>query len=222
MDKDKAKELMGELGVTVEVDSEEFEAMLQHPTVEAFMNGDVTMSQAIFVEEYLANGFNATNAAKAAKYSAFSRGGYTSIGASVLKGKKVKKLIARRIAERALKANEVVDRIQEIASGDIADFLGDNNGYIDLQKARDRKKLHLIKEIKFDDGDVTIKLRDQDKALDQLARIHGVYEKDNVVKLPPEVLALLGLSPQELQARADAYRDMREWEEEDGKADSAE
>ena len=216
MDEDKAVELMQELGVNVSIGSESYEAMLEHPTVKAFIDGDVSMTQAIFVEEYLCNGFNATEAAKSAKYKAFSRGGYASIGAGVMKSKKVKALVARRIAERALEANDIIDRWREVADGTVADFLGDGAGFIDLSKAEDRKKLHLLKEIQFDDdGNVKIKMRDQDKALDQLARSMGVFEKDNTAKLPPEILALLGLSPQEIQARADAYKDMEAWEEED-------
>jgi hypothetical protein len=223
MEEHKAVELMKELGVSCEVGTETFDAMLDHPTVSAFVDGDITISQAIFVEEYLANGFNATEAAKAAKYSAFNRGGYSSIGASVLKGKKVKALIARRIAERAIAANEVIDRYREVADGTVEHFLADGDGYIDLKKARDRGKLHLLKEVKFDDGDVTIKLRDQDKALDQIARSLGVFEKDNNVSLPAEVVALLGLSPQEIQARADAYKDMEDaMEEDEDEFDSAE
>lgn len=211
MDTEKAVELMKKLGVSCEVGTETFNAMLEHPTVRAFIDGEITISQALFVEEYLANGFNAAEAAKAAKYAAFNMGGYSSIGASVLKSKKVKSLIARRIAERALSANEVIDRFREVADGSIADIISDDASYIDLSKAKQRGKLHLIKEVKFgDDGEVMVKLRDQDQALDKLARSLGVYEKDNRVSLPPEVVALLGLSPQELMARNDAYNDMRD------------
>lgn len=217
METEKAVELMKRLGVSCEVGTETFEAMLEHPTVDAFVKGDITMSQAIFIEEYLANGFNATEAAKAAKYAAFNRGGFSSIGASVMKSKKVKSLIARRIAERALSANEVIDRFREVADGSIADIISDDAAYIDLAKAKQRGKLHLIKEVKFgDDGEVMVKLRDQDQALDKLAKSLGVYEKDNRISLPPEVVALLGLSPQELLARNDAYEDMKsEWGEEE-------
>jgi hypothetical protein len=222
MDEERAVELMNELGVDCDVGSESYEAMLQHPTVKAYVDGDVTMGQAIFIEEYLANGFNKADAAKSAKYAAFNRGGYSSIASNVLRSKKVKALIARRIAERALSANEVVDRIREVADGSIADMLSDDNGYIDLAKARERGKLHLIKEVKFNDGDVTLKMRDADKALDQLARSLGVYEKDNRINLPPEVLALIGLSVPELQAREDAYEDMGNWEDEDGAVDPVE
>jgi phage terminase small subunit len=222
MDEQRAVELMEELGVSCEIGTETFEAMLEHPTVKAFVNGDVSISEAVFVEEYLANGFNATDAAKAAKYSAFSRGGYSTIGSSVLKKPKIKALVARRIAERALSANEVVDRIREVADGSIADVLSDDTTFIDLSKAKQRGKLHLLKEVKIgEDGDVHVKLRDQDQALDKLARSLGVYEKDNKVSLPAEVLALLGLSSGELQARDDAYADMqKEMEDEDAGATS--
>jgi len=214
MDDERAVELMQELGVSCDVGSESYEAMLEHPTVKAFIDGEISMSQAIFIEEYLANGFNATQAAKSAKYTAFKRGGYSRIGSSVLRNKKIKSLVARRIAERALSANEVIDRFREVADGSIADILSDDASYIDLAKAKERGKLHLIKEVKFgDDGECMVKLRDQDQALDKLARTLGVYEKDNRVNLPPEIIALLGLSSHELQAREDAYKDMAHWED---------
>jgi len=209
MDEKRAVELMEELGISCEIGTETYEAMLSHPTVKAFIDGEISMSQAVFVEEYLSNGFNATEAAKAAKYAAFNRGGYTKIASSILKTPKIKSLVARRIAERALSANEVLDRIRDVADGSIADVLSDDTTFIDLSKAKQRGKLHLLKEIKIgDDGEIHVKLRDQDQALDRLARSLGVYEKDNRVNLPPEVLALLGLSSQELMARKDAYEHM--------------
>lgn len=217
MDEQRAVELMEELGVSCKIGTEAYEAMLEHPTVKAFIDGDISMSQAVFVEEYLANGFNATEAAVAAKYAAFNRGGYARIASSVLKTPKIKALVARRIAERALNANEVIDRIRDVADGSIADVLSDDTTFIDLSKAKQRGKLHLLKEVKIgDDGEIHVKLRDQDQALDRLARSLGVYEKDHRVNLPPEVLALLGLTSGELQARDDAYKDMeKEWEDED-------
>lgn len=221
MDEVRAVELMEELGVSCEIGTETYEAMLEHPTVRAFIDGEISMSQAVFVEEYLANGFNATEAAKTAKYAAFNRGGYTKIASSVLKNPKVKALVARRIAERALTANEVIDRFREVADGSIADVLSDDTSFIDLSKAKQRGKLHLLKEVKIgDDGEIHVKLRDQDQALDKLAKSLGVYEKDNKVNLPPEILALLGLSVHELQAREDAYKDMESWEDEDAGATS--
>jgi len=221
MDEQKAVELMKELGVSCEIGTETYEAMLEHPTVAAFMKGEVSMSQAIFVEEYLANGFNASRAAKAAKYRAFNKGGFSSIGSVVMKSKRVKSLIARRITERAMNANEVLDRYRDIADGTIGAFLSDDYSAVDLRKAADENKLHLLKDLKIDsEGNVQIKIRDQDHALDQLARSLGVFEKDNTSKLPPEIIALLGLSPQELQARQDAYRDMKSELEGDNAADA--
>lgn len=214
MEEHKAVELMRALGVDVEIGTETYEAMLEHPTIGAFVKGDISMGQALFVEEYLANGFNATAAAKSAKYKAFERNGFTSIGSGILRSKKVKELIARRIAERALSANEVLDRYREIADGSIADFIDPDQMQVDLRKASELNKLHLLKDVKITrEGDVQIKMRDQDHALDQIARSLGVFEKDNAAHLPPEVIALLGLSPQELEARKDAYKDMQEdWE----------
>lgn len=223
MEEAQALELIQELGVDCEIGSETYEAMLQHPTVDAYVNGEITLSEAIFVEEYLSNGFNATKAAKAAKYKAMTRGGFSTIGSAVLKRPKIKALVARRISERAMRADEVLDRYREVADASMEDYLtiGEveagaatfNVTGIDLGKAQELNRLHLLKEVKIGkDGDVHIKLRDQDHALDQLARSLGVFEKDNTVHLPPEVLALLSLSPKELADRNQAYDSMEEWD----------
>lgn len=216
MDETQALDVMKALGVDCKIGSESYEAMLQHPTVKAFLDGDISISEAMFVEEYLSNGFNGEKAARAAKYGAFTSSGFSSIGTSVLKRPKIKALIARRISERALSANEVLDRYREIADGSIESFVNlEKLDVVDLVKGFNEGKLHLLKEIKVGkDGDINIKMRDQDHALDQLARSLGVFEKDNTVQLPPEVLALLGLSPNELAARDNAYLSMENWDDE--------
>ena len=102
MNEHKAIELMHELGVNVEVGTETYEAMLEHPTVKAFIDGDITISQAIFVEEYLANGFNATEAAKLLGVSrtvaavASSRTSANSFGGRSVSGWGSKRADARR------------------------------------------------------------------------------------------------------------------------------
>jgi phage terminase small subunit len=213
MNETQALDVMKALGVDCEIGSESYEAMLQHPTVRAYLDGDISISEAMFVEEYLGNGFNGEKAARAANYGAFTKGGFSSIGSSVLKRPKIKALVARRISERALRADEVLDRYREVADGSIESFINlEKFEVVDLVKGYNEGKLHLLKEIKIDkDGNVNVKMRDQDHALDQLARSLGVFEKDNTVNLPPEVLALLGLAPAELAARDSAYAAMEEW-----------
>jgi len=83
-----------------------------------------------------------------------------------------------------------------------------------MAKAASKNKLHLAKELTISkDGDLKIKLRDQDHALNQLARAAGVFEKDNVVHLPPEITALLKLDAEGITSRANAYDSMEEWEQ---------
>jgi len=220
MEESKAVELMQALGVNCSIGSETYEAMLEHPTVKAFLDGELSISEAVFVEEYLGNGFNATKAAQAARYSARTRGGFSTVGGMVLKKPKIKALVARRVAERALNADEVLDRYREVADGTIEDYIGLKEigdfvaPNIDLEKAKREGRLHLLKEVKIGkDGDIAIKMRDQDHALDQLARSLGVFEKDNTLKLPPEVLALLSLSQNELAGRKSAYESMEDWDD---------
>jgi len=98
-----------------------------------------------------------------------------------------------------------------------------------LGKAADRDKLHLIKELRVGkDGELTLKLRDQDHALDQLARSAGAFEKDHTINLPPQLLHLLNMTPDERASREAAYDHMENWDgdsdgtrEEAGRADPA-
>jgi phage terminase small subunit len=223
MDEKTAIKLFKSWGIEATVGDEVYQALVEHhPTVRAFVDGDITFSEALFVEEYLSNGFNASKAARAAKYGAASSGGYSNIGSSVLKRTKIRELVARRIAERALSADEILARYREVAEASIEDFIveiEDETGLgtiitPSLRKAIEAGKVHLAKELKVNkDGEVTIKLRDQDHALDQLARSVGVFDKDNVVHLPPEILALLDLTPNELAGRDQAYDALENWED---------
>jgi phage terminase small subunit len=216
MDEKSALSLFEALGINAKIGDETYQALLDHhPTVRAFVDGDISFAEAIFVEEYLSNGFNASKAAKSAKYAAYSAGGFSGIGSSVLKRPKIKMLVARRIAERALSSDEILARYREVSEASLEDFVESEGDeiYASLAKALNSGKIHLAKELKVNkDGEVSIKLRDADHALDQLARSAGVFEKDNTIKLPPEVLALLNLNPNELAGRDNAYDAMDEWE----------
>src|SRR5688572_29556079 len=56
--------------------------------------------------------------------------------------------IERRIAERAMSADEVLDRLADHARGDIIDFLAvSNNGDVALDITAAEGKTHLIKKV---------------------------------------------------------------------------
>jgi hypothetical protein len=217
-------ELLKALGVDCKVGDEVYDIMSQtNPTVKAYMAGEITMSEAIFVEAYLSNGFNASRAAETAKYQGLKSGCIAQVGKQVLRRPKIRDLVARRISDAALNADEVLAEWAEIAKADMNDFvtvqqvqhpLSDdlvNVAVPDMAKAADRGKIHLVKKVKMDiNGNFTLELRDQDNALNQIARHLGMFEKDNVLNIPKGLADLLAASPEERQKALSRYKEKLE------------
>ncbi len=195
----------------------------ENPTIKAFMEGRINFQEAIFIESYLANGFHASDAARAAKYRSVKAGGFSSIADSVLRKQVIKTVLVERLSEKAMDANEVLARYRDLAEATLGDFLdvqerpeGGWTAVPNLAKAAEAGRLHLLKEFRVGkDGELLIKLRDQDHALDQIAKNLGVFEKDNAVRLPPELLYLLNLTPEQRAGREHSYSDMEDWNADD-------
>ena len=200
-----------------------------NPTIRAFIDGRITFQEALFIEAYLANGFHAAEAARSAKYRALKVGGYSSIADSVLRKNVIKTILAERLTEKAMETNEVLARYRDLADATLGDFIDIREienpdtgakqaiAVPNLAKAAEAGKLHLLKEFKVGkDGELLIKLRDQDHALDQIAKNLGVFEKDNAVRLPPELMYLLNLTPEQRAGREQSYADMEDWDAESG------
>ena len=74
-----AREIDSFLGIDCEIVDDDYQLLVDnHPTIKAYLAGDIRLSEALFIEAYLSNGFNAAKAASTAKYRAFSSGGGTS------------------------------------------------------------------------------------------------------------------------------------------------
>lgn len=131
----------------------------------------LTTKQRAFVEAYLSNGFNATQAAITAGYS--QKTAYSQ-GARLLKNVEVRAQIEARLGEMAMSANEALFRLSDHARGTMADFIDVEHGDIDLVKADQAGKLHLIKEfsrvVTSDSSRITIKLYDAQAALAQIIK----------------------------------------------------
>lgn len=132
-----------------------------------------TNKQRVFIEEYL-KCWNATVAALKAGYSEKTA---RSMGAENLTKPDIKAEIDARIAEKAMSADEVLIRLGEQARGDIGEFLTFHDGIklplIDIAKAQD--KTHLIKKLKYRDGQIEFELHDAQSALVQLGKHHGLF-----------------------------------------------
>jgi len=142
--------------------------------------------QQLFLTEYLKD-MNATQAAIRAGYSPHSA---YSMGQKLLKKGEIQEEIGRKLNDSAMKADEILQKLTEIARGDMGDFLdvSSMSFQIDLNKAKEADKLKLIKRIKqhttisqHKDGEeeentrIEFELLDQLRALELLGKYHKLF-----------------------------------------------
>jgi phage terminase small subunit len=108
----------------------------------------LTGKQQAFINAYLSNGFNATEAAREAGYEGKDDHSLASIGYENLRKLEIAAVVKARLNEATMSANEVLYRLSEIASGKVTDFVNDE-GNFDLKLAKQRKKEHLLKKLKI-------------------------------------------------------------------------
>jgi hypothetical protein len=137
--------------------------------------------ETVFVEEYL-QCWNATEAARRAGYKHPNK-----VGPRKLVEVGIQAAIKARIGEIKAGADEVLLRLASHSRGTMADFLGSMDR-IDLEQARARGVMHLVKKIKqrtttfsrpsgedVETHEVELELYDAQAATVQLARILGQY-----------------------------------------------
>ena len=132
----------------------------------------LTRKQQVFVSEYL-QCWNESEAARRAGYSERSAG---AIGCENLKKPEIAAEIARRVASKALKAEECLLLLADQARGSLADFLkiDRNTVKLDLAAAQAAGKLHLIESFKETRAGYEIKLYSAQDALEKLGKALGV------------------------------------------------
>lgn len=108
---------------------------------------ELTGKQQAFINAYLSNGFNATDAARTAGYEG-NDVTLASVGYENLRKPQIALEVSARFNEAAMSANEVLFRLSEIASGKVTDFVNED-GDFDLRLAKQRKKEHLLKKLKI-------------------------------------------------------------------------
>lgn len=107
---------------------------------------NLTGKQRAFINAYLSNGFNATEAARQAGYEGNDNVlGVT--GYENLRNPKISIIVQERLNEAAMSANEVLSRLSDIARGKVTDLV-DDDGKLDLELAKQRQKEHLLKKLK--------------------------------------------------------------------------
>ena len=148
----------------------------------------LTPKQQSWLMEYLTNGLNAARAVKDSAYETDDDESCRAMGHKNRTHPKLRPLI-QHACRRHMTEGEVLKRVSQIARASWEDFLSFENDRVvpDLEKARDRGKMHLVEQVKFDTvlneetGEVVryvseIKLKDDQKAHDQLLKATGAYE----------------------------------------------
>lgn len=160
-----------------------------------------------FVQVFVRNGFNATDAAREAGYS----GKYVDRTAwSIARRPDVKKAVHHLIDEQVMSQQENLARLADIATATMDDFVdidADGQPVLNLNKAKERGKLHLLKKVGYDsNGRPRIELHDAHGALRDIGRHYGLFvdRQEGVIthRLGDELIdGLENLSSGELEQR---------------------
>ena len=138
-----------------------------------------------FVEDYLANGGNATQAAISAGYSEKSAG---VTGSKLLKDAKVLAEISKRrveiVANAELSTDRLVKEIGRISFSDPRKIINDK-GQVKLPHELDEETAAAISSFKMNaDGSIEYRFWDKNSAHERACKITGAFEKDNTQSRP--------------------------------------
>jgi hypothetical protein len=127
------------------------------------------------------------NAAESARQAGYSERSAAQLGHALMRMPQVQAAVRQLLEERSLGAAAVLCRLGEHALANMADFLSpgpDGQPVVDLAKSPE--KLHLIRSIRFSRcGKAEIELVDQIRALELLARVHGLFEERHSISIGP-------------------------------------
>jgi len=148
------------------------------------MSEQLSGKQKAFVEQYFICNMNGTQAVKEAGYKVKNDNVAAVTAHNNLRNPKIARAIKERMATLAMDAEEALARIADHARGDINDLL-DENGNLDITKAWEQKKTHLIKSIskskvhgeQFSKDEIKFELYDAQSALVQIMKVHNLTSK---------------------------------------------
>lgn len=147
-----------------------------------------TGKQSAFIDFYLID-FNATNAARKAGY----KGSYNtlkSVGCENLTKPYIRAEIERRLKDRHMSGDEAIARLTQQAKSSIADFVDIGEDGLVINPDAIKYLGHLIKKIKDTKHGVEIELHDQQKALELIGKVCGLFRTKVDVDWRGEIEAL--------------------------------
>lgn len=148
----------------------------------------LTNKQRVFIEEYLM----LWNASEAARRAGYATPGVE--GSRLLKNDNVSRAIQARLAELKMSADEVLTRLADHARGSMENFIDPDTLAIDFKRAKEAKKLHLIKKFKCTTiinaekdtqmDTIEFELYDAQSALVQLGKHHKLFTDKQEISGP--------------------------------------
>ena len=150
----------------------------------------LTSRQRAFISYYL----ECWNASEAARKAGYSEKTARFIGSENLTKPYIREEIDRRLKALAISADEVLARLQAQATASMSDFVSirdvTHDAVIDLEKARQAGKLHVLKKISITDKGLTIELYDAQAALVHIGKHLGMFIEQHKIVGPVEVAGL--------------------------------
>ena len=152
--------------------------------------GSATEKRLMFVEAFITNGENTTQAAVAAGFSA--KTAYQA-GSRLLKDVRVSEEINRRrtaiIASLELNTERTLKEVSRLAFSDPRKITNEDGSFKRLHELDDDTAAS-VASCKIDkDGVIEYKFWDKNSALEKAAKVQGLYEKDNKQRTPLEDLS---------------------------------
>lgn len=189
------------------------ETKVTKPRPKASLTRPLTPMQSAFITHYIANGWNGTAAARSAGY-----GGSDKVlgvqAVRVLRDSRVQAALSKRLRELHLSAEQVLQRLSEMAQGNVTNFL-DEEGKINW--ANVRRKGYLVKRVHHGKGGTELELYDAQAALIQVGKHLGLFNDATKVEVqtgPMNInLALAqfdGMGPDDLREMLGRVRKLKD------------
>ena len=166
---------------------------------------EFTALQRAFMDFYILEK-NGTKAARLAGYK--GNDNVLAVTASrLLSNAKIRAELDRRFAEHAMSANEVLERLGDIARIDMSDFVTIRNGipYLALDKAEQASKLRLLKKFKTGKQGVEIELYDAQAALETIGKHLGLFNTVKIEDWRTQAIADIRAGKIPFEALAEAF-----------------
>lgn len=173
--------------------------------------------QRAFIDHYIGNGFNATQAAISAGYSIDTARQQAS---RLLTNVYIASEITRIYQQNTMSAEEILARLSEMGRGDLGDVWDENAGMVNWKQTRALGKSGLIKRIKHktirtttDDGkevetfEDEIELHDPMRAMETIAKIHGIMINRLQISVEDQIIQMIRDRQISYAAALDVYKD---------------